>query len=178
MIHRIHSATTFLASFALVIAGCGGGGSSGPPTRLSEALLDAIHRNCRKAFDCKSSYVSAMHNNRSFEDYVSGSTVDACDNSVKTLLLTFRGQDYLTKIDESVSAGRIDYNPNDYETCLAAVEAETCDQFFHQNGATESPPRECDTIEVGRVPSAGACTLDEDCAIAGDACNATPNTCG
>jgi len=177
MIHRIHSAM-FLASFTLAIAGCGGGGSSGPPAKLSEALLDTIRRHCQKSFDCKSSYVSSMHNNRSFEDYVSGSTVDACVNSVKTLVLTFRGQDYFTKIDASVTALRIDYNPDDYETCLAAVEAETCDQLFHQNGATESLPPACDTIEVGQVPTAGACTLGEDCAIADDSCDATTNTCG
>ena len=127
MIHRIYSAT-FLALFTLAIAGCGGGGSSGPPTKLSEAFLEAIHRHCEKAFDCKSSYVSSMHGNKSFEDYVAGSTVDTCFNSVKTLLLT--------------------------------------------------PPPACDTVEVGQVPTAGACTLNEDCAIAGDSCDATRNTCG
>jgi hypothetical protein len=176
MIHRIHSAT-FLASFTLAIAGCGGG-DSGPPTKLSAALLDTIHRQCQKAFACKSSYVPAMHNNRSFEDYVDGSTVDMCFNAVKTLLVTFRGQDYFSKVDASVTAGRIDFNPADYETCIAAAEAQTCDQLFQQNGATATPPPACDTIEVGQVPTTGACTLDEDCAIANDSCDTTLNTCG
>lgn len=46
MIHRIHSAT-FLASVTLAIAGCGGAAGSGPPAKLSEALLDTIQRHCQ-----------------------------------------------------------------------------------------------------------------------------------
>ena len=176
MIQRIHS-SMLLASFALVIASCGGG-SDGPPGKLSEALLDATQRQCQKSFDCKSSYVASMHENQSFENYVGGSTVDACFNSVKTLMLTFNGQDYFTKLDASVTAGRIKYNPNDYDTCLKAGEAESCDQFFEQNGATEMLPAACDTVQVGQVSTAGACTLDVDCASENDACDETKHTCG
>lgn len=168
-------ATSILAAFAL--AACGGG-SSGPPAKLSDALQDSIHRQCQKAFSCKSSYVAAMHGNESFENHYGGATADACFNSVKTIALTFNGQDFFTKLDASVSAGRIKYNANDYETCLTAGEAETCDQFFGQNGATEMLPAACDTAEVGLVATGGACTIDLDCAGAVDSCDPTAHTCG
>lgn len=42
------------------------------------------------------------------------------------------------KLDASVAAGRIEYNPNDYDTCLTAAEAETCDQVFRQNGCSNN----------------------------------------
>ena len=175
MIHRIHS-SMLLAAFALTVASCGG--SDGPPTKLSEALLDAAQRQCQKSFDCKASYIASMHANQSFENYVGGATVDACFNSVKTLVLTFNGQDYFTKLDASVAAGRIKYNPNDYDTCLKAGEAESCDQLFKQNGAMGMPPAACDTASAGLVPTAGSCTLDEDCAGVNDSCDETQHTCG
>lgn len=156
-------------------AACGG---SGGPARLSAAYQDSIQRQCQKVFDCKSSWVPSMHGNQAFEDHYGGATVDECVNSLKTLTLTFRGQDYFTKLDASVTAGRITYNADDYETCLAALEAETCDQVFRQNGATSTPPAACDTAAVGLVATGGACTLDEDCAVAGDGCDSTANTCG
>ena len=167
-------ATSIVAAFAL--AACGGG-SSGPPAKLSDAFQDSIHRQCQKAFDCKSSYVAAMHQNDSFENHYGGATVDACANSVKTLLLTFNGQDFFTKLDASVTAGRIKYNAADYETCLTAGEAETCDQFFRQNGATAAPPAACNTAEVGLVATGGACTIDEDCAVDGNSCDSIAHTC-
>ena len=177
MIHRIHS-PMLLASFALALAGCGGGGSSGPPGNLSDAFLDSVQRSCQRFFDCQSSYVASMHNNEPFMDYVGGSNVNACVNSVKTLVLTFKGQDYFTKLDASVTAGRIKYNATDYDTCATAGDGATCDQVFDQNGATYTPPAACDTFEVGLVLTAGACTLDEDCAAASDACDSGTNTCG
>jgi hypothetical protein len=171
MIQYIH-ATSILAA----LAACGG--SSGPPARLSDAFQDSIHRRCEKAFECKASYVAAMHQNQSFENFVGGTNVAACVNSLKTLTLTLNGQDFFTRLDASVSAGRIKYNADDYETCLAAGEAETCDQFFLQNGATAVPPAACGTAEVGAVATGGACTLDQDCAGAADLCDSTLNTCG
>jgi len=179
MIHRIHS-SMLVASFALVLAGCdgGGGGDGGPPGNLSEALLDSVQRSCQKAFDCQSSYIAAMHNDESFMNYVSGSTVDACASSLKTLVLSFNGQDYFTKLDASVTAGRIKYNADDYDTCAAASDASTCDQFFAQNGATYPAPSACDTFKVGQVPTTGACTLDEDCQIASNSCDTSTHTCG
>jgi hypothetical protein len=176
MIHRIHS-FILLAPLALAIAGCGGG-SDGPPDKLSEALLDSIQRHCQKSFDCKSSYVASMHDNQSFENYVGGATADACFNSVKTLFLTFQGQDYFTKLDASVAGGRIKYNPSDYDTCLKAGEAESCDQLFDQNGATATPPAACETVTVGLVATAGVCTIDDDCAAENDSCDETAHTCG
>lgn len=177
MVHRIQP-SMLLASFALALAACGGGGDGGPPAKLSGAFLDSIQRSCQKSFDCESSYVAAMHGDEPFADYVGGSTVDACVNTVKTLVLTFNGQDYLTKLDASVAADRIKYNANDFDTCLAAVEASTCDQFFEQNGANFTPPAACATFEVGQVPTAGACTLTEDCAAADNSCDETAHTCG
>lgn len=176
MIQRIHS-SMFAVPFALAFAGCGGG-TSGPPGTLSAAVLDAIQRNCQKEFNCQSSYIAAMHNNESFPDHVGGSTVDACVNSIKTLVLTFNGQDYLTKLDASVAAGRIKYNANDYDTCVTAFEALTCDQLFEQNGATSTPPAACAAYKVGLVPTASACTLDDDCAAETDSCDPAAHTCG
>jgi hypothetical protein len=177
MIHRIHPCM-LLASFALALAACGGGGASGPPDKLSVAILDSIQRSCQKAFSCQSSYIASMHNGQAFADHYGGSNADACANSLKTLLLTFNGQDYFTKLDASVTAGRIKYNANDYDTCATAGEALTCDQFFVQNGATATLPAACDTASVGQVATAGACTLDDDCATAGDSCDAGAHTCG
>jgi len=182
MIHRARS-FSLAASLALLfigtgIIGCGGGDGGGTPGKLSDALLQSFQRSCQKAFDCKPSYVPAMHSNRTFEDFVAGSTVEACANSIKTLLLTFNGQDYLTKLDASVAAGRVKYNPMDYDTCIKAGEAESCDQFFHQNGAVEMLPAACDTVSVGQVATGGSCTLDADCAGAVDSCDTTAHTCG
>jgi hypothetical protein len=181
MIHRIHS-SMLLASLcalagALAVAACGGG-SDGPPSKLSDAFLEGTHRTCQKAFDCKASYVSSMHLNRTFEDYVAGTTVDACANTRKTMVLAANGQDYLTKLDASVTAGRIKYSSTDYDTCVTAFEAQTCDQVFRQNGATSTPPVACDTSEVGQVATGAACTLDEECATASDSCDSTAQTCG
>lgn len=175
MFHRCH-ASVLLASFALAFAGCGG--DSGPPAKLSDALLDLVQRQCQNAFDCKSSYVASMHNNQTFENFVGGATVSACVNTVKTLVLSFNGQDYFTKLDASVTAGRIKYNATDYSTCATAGEALTCDQLFGQNGATATLPAACDTFEMGQVPTAGTCTIDADCAAATDSCDPTAHTCG
>ena len=176
MFHRIH-ASMLLASFALVLAGCGGG-NSGSPGKLSDAFFDSVQRSCQKSFDCQSSYVASMHNGQSFMDYVGGSTVDACVNSLKTFVLGFNGQDYFAKLDASVTAGRIKYNADDYDTCATASDASTCDQFFTQNGAIYTAPAACDTFKVGQVPTAGVCTLDEDCAVVTNSCDSGTHTCG
>lgn len=162
--------------FAFAFAACGG--SSSPPATLSNALQESIQRQCQQQFDCKSSYVASMHDNRAFEDYYGGATVDACVNTVTTLILTVNGQDYFTELDASVTAGRVTYNTDDYETCTMALESETCDEVFFQNGAIFTPPAACDTVEVGRVTTGGACTIDDDCAVAGDGCDPTAHTCG
>jgi hypothetical protein len=172
MIQRIH-----VTSILAVLVACGGSGG-GSPGKLSEALQDSFHRQCQKAFSCKSSYVASMHQGDTFENHYGGATVDACVNSVKTLALALNGQDFFTKLDASVTAGRIKYNVDDYETCFMALEAQTCDQFFEQNGATSVEPAACNTAEVGLVATAGACTLDEDCAVDGDSCDSTAHTCG
>jgi hypothetical protein len=61
--------------------------------------------------------------------------------------------------------------------CLAAIEAATCDEFFEQNGAVAESPPECDTTFVGTVATGGSCTLDEDCAVDGDACSPETMLC-
>ncbi|HEX2689095.1 MAG TPA: hypothetical protein VHN14_20880 [Kofleriaceae bacterium] len=98
-------------------------------------------------------------------------------NSLKTLISRFEGQDFFTKLDASVTAGRIKYNANDYETCVTAGEAEPCDQYFGQNGAHPMLPAACGTAEVGLVATGGACTLDDDCAVDGNSCDSTAHTC-
>jgi hypothetical protein len=171
---RISVLASFLASFAL--GACGG--SDGPPGKLSDALQDSFQRSCQKLFDCKSSYSAAMHDDTAFEDFAGGATVSACVNSVKTLILATNGQDIFTKLDASVSAGRIKYNATDYETCASASDKQTCDQALDQNGAMSTPPAACGTFAVGQVASAGACTIDLDCASGNDVCDATAHTCG
>jgi hypothetical protein len=179
MIYRIHS-SMLVASFALAAVGCGGGGGSGggPPGKLSDAFISEVQTGCEKGFSCQSSYVASMHNNQAFSDYMGGSTVDACVNTVKTLVLTFNGQDYFTKLDASVTAGRIKYSASDFDTCTTAAEAATCDQFFQQNGATYTPPAACDTFKMGQVATSGACTIDDDCSDATNSCDANTQTCG
>lgn len=179
MLHRIHS-SMLLASFALAVAGCGGGGggNSGPLVKLSEAFSDSVQRSCQKSFDCQSSYVASMHGDQTFVTYVGGATVDACAGSLKTFVLMLKGPDYFTKLDASVSAGRIKYNADDYDTCATASDVSTCDQFFTQNGAIYNAPIACDTFKLGQVPTAGACTLDEDCEIASNSCDPGTHTCG
>lgn len=176
MIHRIHS-SMLLASFALALAACGGGSSSAPPAKLSDALLDGFQRSCQKAFDCKSSYDPSMNANQTFEDQF-GTSVDACVDSRKGLLTAFNGPDYFTKLDASVTAGRIKYTAKDYGTCVTAGEAQTCDQLFEQNNADDTLPAACDTYKVGQVATAGACTVDDDCATDGDGCDVDVHTCG
>jgi hypothetical protein len=163
---------------SLAFAGCSSSGDGGPPDKLSAAFLDTIHQACAKAFSCQSSYIPAMHNGRAFADYAGGATASACENSAKTLVLSFNGQDYLTKLDASVTASRIKYNATDYDTCAASLEGQTCDQAFQQNGAVFTAPAACSTFEIGQVPTAGTCTLDEDCAVATDSCDSTAHTCG
>lgn len=119
-----------------------------------------------------------MHSNRTFEDFVGGTTADACFNSLRTITLVVNGQDYFTKLDASVTAGRIKYNANDYDTCVDALEAQTCNQFFRQNGETAVDPAACNTASVGQVATGSACTIDDDCATVGDDCDATAHTCG
>jgi len=177
MIHRIHS-SMLLASFALALAACGGGGGGGAPAKLSAAMLDSFQRSCQKAFDCKSSYVASMHGGQSFEEEYGGATVDACVNSLKSVLLAFNGPDYFTKLDDSVTAGRIKYTAKDYDTCVADGDSQTCDQVFEQNGAIDTLPAACDTYKVGQVATAGACTVDDDCATDGDGCDPDVHTCG
>jgi hypothetical protein len=165
-----------LGLVVLGAAACGGGG--GPPGTLSGALEDTFQRECQKAFDCKSSYVPAMHqNNPSFEDFVGGANVSACVGTIKTFFLAANGQDFFTKLDASVSAGRIKYSSADYETCANAADMETCDQIFDQNGATVTRPQACSTFSAGQVATAGACTLDLDCSAATDGCDPTSHTC-
>ena len=178
MLDRVQSSIlrmSLLASFLSSVVACGG--SDGPPGKLSEALQDSFQRECQKAFDCKSSYSPAMHDNTSFEDFVGGANVSACVNVIKTFFLAVNGQDFFTKLDASVSAGRIKYNASDYETCAKAGDMETCDQVFDQNGATATPPAACSTFSAGQVASAGACTIDLDCAAASDLCDASAHTC-
>jgi hypothetical protein len=186
MIHSNHSSMRLVSLFmfagftlagSLGAAGCGGG-DSGPPGKLSEAVIDSIHRSCQKGFDCKSSYLPAMHNNETFENFMGGATVDACENTRETFVKTFGGQDFFTKLDASVTANRIKYSSTDYETCRKAFEAQTCDQLFEQNGATATPPAACGTYQVGQVATGAACTLDDDCATANNSCDATAHTCG
>src|SRR5262245_47815732 len=99
MIKRFHTSTllvSLMTLFACATAACGGG-SDGPPSKLSSAFQDAIHRNCNKLFACKSSYLPAMHQNATFEDFAGGATADACFNTVKTFILAGAGQDFFTK---------------------------------------------------------------------------------
>lgn len=165
-----------LGLIVLGAAACGGGG--GPPGTLSGAFKDQFQRECQKAFDCKSSYVPTMHQNSpSFEDFVGGTNVSACVNTLQTFFQGLLGQGIFTELDASVSAGRIKYNSADYETCANAGDMETCDQIFDQNGAMAMLPMACSTFFAGQVATSGACTISLDCAVAADGCDSTSHTC-
>lgn len=174
---RVQSSIVRGSVLGLVVLGaaaCGGGG--GPPGTLSGALKDQFQRECQKAFDCKSSYVPAMHQDSpTFEEFVGGANVSACANSLQTFFQGILGT--FTELDASVSAGRIKYNSTDYETCANAGDMETCDQIFDQNGAMATLPMACRTFFAGQVATSGACTLDLDCAAAADGCDSTSHTC-
>ena len=162
------------ASFAL-LAACGGddGGSTSTP---SAAFTASIQATCDKAFECMSSYDAAMHNGTAFADSY-GTSADNCVAQTTALINQFLGADYLEKLDASASAGRIDYNASDAAACLAANSAQTCDQFFEQNGATSVEPAVCNTALVGTVATGGTCTIDNDCATAGDDCDPETLVC-
>jgi hypothetical protein len=173
MIQR-YSSILVSASFAL-LAACGGddGGSTSTPSAAFETSIEA---SCQKAFDCMSSYDAAMHNGTAFADSY-GASVSACVAQTRAFIDQFLGADYLDKLDASASAGRIDFDSADAQTCLDATTGQTCDQFFDQNGATFTPPAACDTALVGTVATGGACTIDEDCATEGDDCDPATMTC-
>jgi hypothetical protein len=176
---RVQSSIVRGSVLGLVVLGaaaCGGGG--GPPGTLSGAFHDQFQRECQKAFDCKSSYLPAMHqNSASFEDFVGGTNVSGCVNTFQTFFQGTFGQGFFMQLDASVSAGRIKYNSTDYETCANAGDMETCDQIFDQNGATAMLPMACRTFFAGEVATSGACTLDFDCSVSTDGCDATSHTC-
>lgn len=174
MIQR-YSFVLVSASFAL-LAACGGddGGSTSSP---SAAFNASIQASCDKAFECMSSYDAAMHNGDAFADSY-GTSVSNCVSQTKAIITAFLGADYFDKVDASASAGRIMFSSADAATCLAASKAQTCDQFFSQNGATYTPPAACDTALVGTVATGGTCTIGDDCATEGDTCDETALTCG
>jgi hypothetical protein len=163
-----------MAFLAGAFAACGGGGggfSSG-----SDAMHAAIRASCEKAFDCMSSYDAAMHNNTAFADSY-GNSVDDCVTQTEAFITAFLGANYFDELDASIDAGRVTFNSDDAQTCIDAGSAETCDQYFGQNGATADSPPECDTTFVGTVSDGGDCTIDQDCATDGDSCDSTTMTC-
>ncbi|MEZ4403738.1 MAG: hypothetical protein R3B06_27185 [Kofleriaceae bacterium] len=157
----------------LSLAACGGGDSLDKP---SDAFKASIEASCQKAHDCMASYDPAMNNDTPFAQQY-GANVAACVTQTTALIQQFLGADYFAKLDASASAGRISYNGSDAQTCIDAGSAQTCDQFFGQNGATYTPPPACDNAIKGTVATSGTCTINDDCATSGDSCDATSMTC-
>ncbi len=152
------------------------GGDDGGLGSASDAFKASIQASCEKAFACMSSYDAAMNNNTPFaESY--GASVSDCVAQTTALINQFLGADYFAKLDASVAAGRVDYNAADAETCLDAGSAQSCDQFFGQNGAMYTPPAACDTAIRGTVATGGTCTIEEDCSVSADSCDETSMTC-
>lgn len=162
------------SSLALMLVACGG--DDGGLGSASDAFKASIQASCEKAFDCMASYDPAMNNNTPFASAY-GASVDDCVAQTNALIMQFLGADYFTKLDASVSAGRITYNASDAQTCLDAGSAQTCDQFFGQNGATYTPPAACDNAIKGTVATGGTCTIEDDCAASADSCDETTMMC-
>lgn len=165
--------TLVLAASSVALLACGGDDGI---DSASGAFKASIQASCEKAFACMSSYDAAMNNDTPFAQSY-GTSVSDCVTRTNAILTQLLGADYLTKLDASVDAGRITFDAADAQACLDAGSAQTCDQFFDQNGATYTPPAACGTALAGTVATGGECTIEDDCALSADTCDDATMTC-
>lgn len=153
-----------LTTLSVLVLAANCGDSGGPPDKLSGAFMDTFRRWCDKTFACADEYVPAAHSGRSLEEFAGGPDAGACFAAIERTFLLAEGKAYLDALDASVSAGRIRYAPDDYQTCSDLFMRQSCDQILEQNGQSYTEPEVCRTVKVGLVSPGDACTLNDDCA--------------
>lgn len=138
---------------AIFVIACGGGLGGGSASLLVQRSAE---QTCAKAFSCMSSFPP----DAGFEfSALFGANQAQCEVTFTNLLEP-------EAVQASVQSGRILFDANDAEVCLAAAEALTCDQFWAGiTGETAPPePAECETAFIGTVGLGETCTIDQDCA--------------
>jgi hypothetical protein len=144
---------------ALLVAGlaaCGGGGGISSP---SDALHEAASTSCAKIFSCQDSFPGT---DADFETAFGANEAECVDN------FEADADPSAADYEASVDAGRIVFNGDDAETCLAAFDDVTCEQLWGGTGPDQ--PDECETAFDGQVADGDACTIDEDCAESTSSC--------
>jgi hypothetical protein len=151
----------------IVVAACGGGQGGGGGARI--AIQRTVTQTCTKAFECMSSFPP----DAGFEfGELFGTSEQQC---IATLSNVFDAD----AVEDSVSAGRILFDPNDANVCLNATAGLSCDQFWGDfTGETTVPrPPECETAFIGTVETGGVCMVDLDCAGPENFCDDRTMTC-
>lgn len=134
-------------------------GACGGDLSVAEAFDSALDSSCAKAFECRSTYPGGEANFTAFY----GNSEAECRAQLGALI-AFQ----IDAIEESVDAGRIDYDAGDAAACLDQYDDMTCEEAWSTDGREESA--ECENAFRGTVPDGGLCTNDMDCAVDGSDC--------
>lgn len=106
---------------------------------------------CKKAYDC----CSKDEIKASGQDVGYGDDEDDCEGNFEAIF-----KDREERLEKSVDAGRVAYDQDQFEKCLTAYEAKSCDEL--KSRLTEDVA-ECDTVFTATVANGGVCATDEDC---------------
>jgi hypothetical protein len=147
----------WLGAVVVMVAAC-----TDIPPRPSEVLQENFRRQCDRFHACRAAWDPTMQGGATFESTF-GADREECFAIFVGLVEQF-APDYFEDVDAAVADGRILFNEADSETCLAALEQATCDELFHQNGASREAPMACETALEGQVAPGGACTISDECA--------------
>jgi hypothetical protein len=134
----------------LLLLSCGGEGQNAQtvplaqmPAALKKALCDKVMRCC--------SPTDLMANPKL------GTTSESCQMALDGEATFFLGD-----VQTSVAGGRLVYHPDKMASCLATIEARSCDQLKMPPGDMDVTDL-CGAVFEPKVPAGGACTEYWDC---------------
>ena len=134
----------------MVACGGGDGSSSVAITDFATQFPDAL---CTKAFKCCTQVELSML----FDSSTTLTTTTQCDTYEETLF-GFS----VTRINASVTAGRVTYDADAAGACLGAISGASCTDFDHDATTPNAPPS-CAPFLVAKVAVGGGCTQNYEC---------------
>ena len=160
----------------LVVAACGaelgepepigGGGGKGDGDGLTATrfLHEIGEQFCDECFRCKDDYPDGR---RAFEDDFGEDERDCVDDTNAFYQPAL--------VEQSIVAGRVKYNAQTAQLCLAGITYErSCSAFWQ---TSPQFPATCDATLVGTITDGAACVSIFDCANPASICDATTKKC-
>jgi hypothetical protein len=131
--------------------GGGGGDGGGGSSTATQFIMALDAKDCDEAFSCMSTFVPDTVGDTFADEW--GDSPEACKSDPDDA-----ADDAV--VETEIKAGKIVFNPDLVQTCLAGISYASCAVFWSPDS---SYPDVCYQALYGLVADGGACVTDWDC---------------